>query len=173
MELKNYIRDIKDFPKQGIIFKDLSHLWQDKDAFAYSISSIANLIKNEKIDLIVGAEARGFLVGSALALKINSGFIPVRKPGKLPYKTISATYQLEYGTDTLCMNEDAIKKGQNVVIVDDLIATGGTCEAMIDLVEKLGGNIVCIAFLVELEFLKGREAIAKKGNYPVHSIIKY
>lgn len=170
MDLNKYIRDIIDYPKKGIVFKDLTPLWRDKDALDYTISSLAEIFKNEKIDLIVGAESRGFMVGAALALKMHTGFIPVRKPNKLPYKTISATYELEYGTDTLYMHEDAIEKGQRVLIVDDLIATGGTAEAMIELSEKLGGVIVGSAFIVELSFLNGLDKISK---YPVHSLLKY
>ncbi|AEM23242.1 adenine phosphoribosyltransferase [Brachyspira intermedia PWS/A] len=170
MELKDYIRNIQDYPKQGILFRDITTLLQNKDAFKYAIDKMAEQISSEKIDYIVGAESRGFLVGSALAYKLNCGFIPVRKKGKLPYKTISEEYALEYGTDTLYMHEDAIKKGERVLIVDDLIATGGTALAMIKMVEKLEGIVVGSSFLIELKELNGRKEIEK---YPVHVLIEY
>lgn len=170
MELKDYIRNIKDYPKEGILFRDITTLLKDKDAFKLAIDKMAEQVKDKKIDLIVGAESRGFLIGSALAYRMNCGFIPVRKKGKLPYKTISEEYALEYGTDTLFMHEDAIKKGDNVLVVDDLIATGGTALAMIKMVEKLGGNIIGSSFLIELEELNGRKEIEK---YPINVLIKY
>ena len=170
MELKDYIRNIQDYPKQGILFRDITTLLQNKDAFKYAIDKMAEQISSEKIDYIVGAESRGFLVGSALAYKLNCGFITVRKKGKLPYKTISEEYALEYGTDTLYMHEDALKKGDRVLIVDDLIATGGTALAMIKMVEKLEGIVVGSSFLIELKELNGRKEIEK---YPVHVLIEY
>ena len=170
MELKDYIRNIKDYPKEGILFRDITTLLKDKDAFKLAIDKMAEQVKDKKVDLIVGAESRGFLIGSALAYKMGCGFIPVRKKGKLPYKTISEEYALEYGTDTLFMHEDAIKKGDNVLVVDDLIATGGTALAMIKMVEKLGGNVIGSSFLIELEELNGRKEIEK---YPVNVLIKY
>ncbi|MEI0477990.1 adenine phosphoribosyltransferase [Brachyspira pulli] len=170
MELKNYIRNIQDYPKEGILFRDITTLLQNKDAFKYAIDKMAEQVSNEKIDYIVGAESRGFLIGSALAYKMNSGFIPVRKKGKLPYKTISEEYALEYGTDTLYMHEDALKKGDRVLIVDDLIATGGTALAMIKMVEKLGATVVGSSFLIELKELDGRKEISK---YPVNVLIEY
>lgn len=170
MELKDYIRSIQDYPKEGILFRDITTLLKDKDAFKLAIDKMAEQVKDKKVDLIVGAESRGFLIGSALAYKMNCGFIPVRKKGKLPYKTISEEYALEYGTDTLYMHEDAIKKGDNVLVVDDLIATGGTALAMIKMVEKLGGNVVGSSFLIELEELNGRKEIEK---YPINILIKY
>lgn len=170
MELKDYIRNIKDYPKEGILFRDITTLLKDKDAFKFAIDKMAEQVKDKKVDLIVGAESRGFLIGSALAYKMNCGFIPVRKKGKLPYKTISEEYALEYGTDTLFMHEDAIKKGDNVLVVDDLIATGGTALAMIKMVEKLGGNVIGSSFLIELEELNGRKEIEK---YPINVLIKY
>lgn len=170
MELKDYIRNIKDYPKEGILFRDITTLLKDKDAFKLAIDKMAEQVKDKKIDLIVGAESRGFLIGSALAYKMNCGFIPVRKKGKLPYKTISEEYALEYGMDTLFMHEDAIKKGDNVLVVDDLIATGGTALAMIKMVEKLGGNVIGSSFLIELEELNGRKEIEK---YPINVLIKY
>lgn len=170
MELKDYIRSIQDYPKEGILFRDITTLLKDKDAFKLAIDKMAEQVKDKKIDLIVGAESRGFLIGSALAYKMNCGFIPVRKKGKLPYKTISEEYALEYGTDTLYMHEDAIKKGDNVLVVDDLIATGGTALAMIKMVEKLGGNVIGSSFLIELEELNGKKEIEK---YPINILIKY
>ena len=170
MELKNYIRNIQDYPKEGILFRDITTLLQNKDAFKYAIDQMAEQDSNKKIDYIVGAESRGFLIGSALAYKMNSGFIPVRKKGKLPYKTISEEYALEYGTDTLYMHEDALKKGDRVLIVDDLIATGGTALAMIKMVEKLGATVVGSSFLIELKELDGRKEISK---YPVNVLIEY
>ena len=170
MELKDYIRSIQDYPKEGILFRDITTLLKDKDAFKLAIDKMSEQVKDKKIDLIVGAESRGFLIGSALAYKMNCGFIPVRKKGKLPYKTISEEYALEYGTDTLYMHEDAIKKGDNVLVVDDLIATGGTALAMIKMVEKLGGNVIGSSFLIELEELNGRKEIEK---YPINVLIKY
>ena len=170
MELKDYIRNIKDYPKEGILFRDITTLLKDKDAFKLAIDKMAEQVKDKKVDLIVGAESRGFLIGSALAYKMGCGFIPVRKKGKLPYKTISEEYALEYGTDTLFMHEDAIKKGDNVLVVDDLIATGGTALAMIKMVEKLGGNVIGSSFLIELEELNGRKEIEK---YPINVLIKY
>ena len=170
MELKDYIRSIQDYPKEGILFRDITTLLKDKDAFKLAIDKMAEQVKDKKVDLIVGAESRGFLIGSALAYKMNCGFIPVRKKGKLPYKTISEEYALEYGTDTLYMHEDAIKKGDNVLVVDDLIATGGTALAMIKMVEKLGGNVIASSFLIELEELNGRKEIEK---YPINILIKY
>lgn len=170
MELKNYIRNIQDYPKAGILFRDITTLLQNKDAFKYAIDKMAEQVSSEKIDYIVGAESRGFLIGSALAYKMNTGFIPVRKKGKLPYKTISEEYALEYGTDTLFMHEDAIKKDERVLIVDDLIATGGTALAMIKMAEKLGGIVAGSSFLIELKELNGRKEISK---YPVHVLIEY
>lgn len=170
MKLKDYIRSIQDYPKEGILFRDITTLLKDKDAFKLAIDKMAEQVKDKKVDLVVGAESRGFLIGSALAYKMNCGFIPVRKKGKLPYKTISEEYALEYGTDTLYMHEDAIKKGDNVLVVDDLIATGGTALAMIKMVEKLGGNVIGSSFLIELEELNGRKEIEK---YPINVLIKY
>ena len=170
MNLKNYIREIQNYPKEGILFRDITTLLKDKEAFKFAIDEMAKQVIDKNIDLIVGAESRGFLIGSALAYRLNVGFIPVRKKGKLPYKTISEEYALEYGTDTLYMHEDSIAKGDNVLIVDDLIATGGTANAMIKMVERLGGNVVGTSFLIELEDLGGRKEIDK---YPVYVLIKY
>ncbi len=170
MNLKDYIIDIENYPKEGVLFRDLTPIWKDPAAFKYTVEAMAEFVKDKKVDLIVGAESRGFMIGAALALHMNVGFIPVRKPGKLPRETISATYELEYGTDTLYMHKDAIAKDQNIYICDDLIATGGTAAAMIKMTEMLGGNVIGLGFMVELEFLNGRELI---GNYHVDSLVKY
>ena len=158
-KLKKIIRDIPDFPKEGIVFKDITTLLQDAESFQRVIDLIAHRYIGEKIDLVLGIEARGFIMGAALAYKLGKGVILVRKPGKLPYKTHSMTYELEYGTDELHIHRDAIKKGQRVLIADDLLATGGTVKAVIDLIEKMGAEIVECSFLAELEFLKGREKL--------------
>ena len=168
--LKNLIRDIPDFPKKGIIFKDITTLLKDGPSFREAVDRLASMISGKKIDLVVSVEARGFILGSALAYKIGAGMVPVRKKGKLPHKTYEVTYDLEYGQDTLAIHEDAVKPGDKVLIVDDLLATGGTTAATIKLVEKLKGEIVDILFLIELTFLKGRDKI--KG-YPVFSLVKY
>jgi len=170
VELKSYVRDIPDWPKEGIVFKDITPLLGDKDSFKYAIDSIANYFKGKGIDLVLGAEARGFIFGSALAYTMGCGFIPARKPGKLPYNTLSAEYELEYGMDSLEMHEDAIKPDQRVLIVDDVIATGGTAAAKVKLVEQLGGEVAGLAFLIELSFLNGRTKI---DGYDVYSLITY
>ena len=169
-ELKNYIRDIPNFPKEGIIFKDLSSLLRNKDAFRKSVDILTHQFKKEKIDFVVGVEARGFIFGAALAYKLHAGFVPVRKKGKLPYKTNSITYQLEYGTDTLEVHEDAVHPGSRVLIADDLLATGGTVKAVTELLKGQKAVIVGLAFLVELRFLKGKD---KLKDYPIYSVIKY
>jgi len=167
--LKRFIRDIKDFPKKGIIFKDITTLLRDGDKFRLAVDAIVNKYKSKKIDAVVSVEARGFIFGSAVAYKLGAGIIPVRKKGKLPYLTHSVTYDLEYGKDTLEIHRDAFKKGAKVLIVDDLLATGGTTRAVIDLVEKMGGKVAGIAFLIELLALKGRQ---KLKGYSVYSLIK-
>ncbi len=168
-ELKSYIRDIPDFPKKGIIFKDITTLLKDKDGFRKAVDQIADKYKNENIDVVVSVEARGFFFGSAVAYKIGSGLVPVRKKSKLPFKTHSVSYQLEYGTDTLEIHQDAFQKGARILIVDDLLATGGTAKAVADLVTKMGAKVVGIAFVIELVPLKGRD---KLKDYPVFSLIK-
>lgn len=162
-------RNIKDFPKKGIIFKDITTVIKDKDAFRAVISYFESLYKDKKIDYIVGMEARGFIFGSALADRLGCGFVVVRKPGKLPAETISETYELEYGTDTLEIHADAIEEGKNVVIIDDLLATGGTASAACNLVSKLKANIIAVAFVLELSFLNGRNKIP--ANIQVDSMI--
>ncbi len=168
-DLKSCIRDIPNFPKQGIIFKDITTLLKNGKKFREAVDLFADRLKDKKIDVVLGIEARGFIFGAALAYKLGAGIAPIRKKGKLPHKTHSITYDLEYGKDTLEIHQDAFAKGDRVVIIDDLLATGGTCRAVIDLVEKMGGKIEAIAFLIELTALKGRE---KLKNYPVVSLIK-
>lgn len=170
MDLKSKIRVIEGFPKEGISFKDITTLIQDKEAFKYTIDSLADLLKDKDIDVVVGPEARGFIFGAPLAYAIGAGFVPVRKKGKLPADTISAEYDLEYGTDVLEMHKDAIKSGQKVVIIDDLLATGGTIESVAKLVEAVGGEVVSLLFVIELTDLKGKEKLSK---YEVSSLVKY
>ena len=169
-DLKSCIRDIPDFPKEGIIFKDITTLLSDKDAFKNAIDSLAKKFKKERIEYVVGVEARGFIFGAALAYKLGVGFVPVRKKGKLPYKTKSITYALEYGTDVLEIHEDAIPAKSRVLIVDDLLATGGTVKAVADLLKSQKVVIAGAAFLVELSFLKGKD---KLKDLSVYSIVKY
>ena len=169
MDLLTFIRDIPDFPKPGIIFKDITPLLNNPEAFKASIEQLASRYAGTRIDKIVGIEARGFIFAGALAYRLGTGMVPVRKKGKLPYKTLSETYELEYGTDTMEMHEDAIKPGDHVLVLDDLIATGGTLAATCRLVEKLGGSIVEVAILIELSFLNGR---AKVKEYPYFTLLK-
>ena len=169
-DLKKCIRDVPDFPKEGIIFKDITTLLKDPDAFKKSIDLLAKKFKKENIELVVGVEARGFIFGAALAYKLGTGFVPVRKKGKLPYKTRSVSYQLEYGTDVLEIHEDAIAPNTRVLIVDDLLATGGTIKAVSDLVKAQKAVIAGVAFLVELQFLKGKE---KLKDLEVYSVLKF
>ena len=171
-ELKETIRDIPDFPKKGIIFKDITTILQDADKFKKSVDMLAGRYKNKKIDKVVSIESRGFIYGAVLAYKLNAGLVPIRKKGKLPYKTYSVSYELEYGTDTLEIHQDSIKQQDNILIVDDLLATGGTASAVIDLVKRLSGNIVELCFLIELSFLKGRKRIEETGQ-SIFSLIKY
>jgi adenine phosphoribosyltransferase len=170
MGFENYIRDIQGFPKEGILFKDITPLLNDPVARKTSLSILVNALNGQKIDKVVGAESRGFFFGILLAQELNAGFIPVRKPKKLPFETISASYELEYGSDGLEMHTDAIKKGDRILIHDDVLATGGTAKAVCELVEKLGGEIVQCNFLMELSFLDGKEKIK---NYPIFSAIVY
>lgn len=170
MQIKNYIRDIQGFPKKEILFKDITPLLNDPIARKEAVSILAESLKGQKIDKVVGAESRGFFFGILLAQELNAGFVPVRKPNKLPYDTISASYELEYGIDSLEMHTDAIKKGDRVLIHDDVLATGGTAKAVCELVEKLGGEIVQCNFLMELGFLNGREKISK---HPIFAAITY
>ena len=167
--LKSYIRDIPDFPKKGIIFKDITTLLKDRHAFKRVVDEIAGRFKGKKIDFVLSVEARGFLFGAAVAYKLGAGIVPVRKKGKLPFKTYSVTYDLEYGKDTLEVHQDAFRRGTRVLIVDDLLATGGTTQAVVKLVEDMGGMIIGIAFVIELLPLKGREKL--KGHRVV-SLVK-
>ena len=159
-DLAAMVRDVPDFPKPGILFKDITPLLQDAEAFRQAIDRMAEAWAGKKIDVVLGIEARGFLFASALAYKLNAGLVIVRKPGKLPYKTKSVTYALEYGTDSLQIHDDAIRAGQRVLIVDDVLATGGTVNAVTELVRQFNADIAGIAFLSELAFLRGREKLA-------------
>lgn len=170
INLAKYIRDIPDFPKEGILFRDITPLLTDKDALAAAIEALAQPFHNKNIDYVVAVEARGFIFGSALAKEINAGFVPIRKPGKLPHKTESVTYQLEYGSDTVEVHVDAITRGSRVLMVDDLLATGGTMSAACELMEKLGAEISGLTFLIELTELAGRKKLEK---YPIHTVISY
>ena len=170
MKLEDLIRDVVDFPEKGVLFKDITPLLHSPEGLKEAINRMQEDLKGLDFDLVVGPESRGFLFGMPIAYNLNKGFVPVRKPGKLPYKTISQDYDLEYGSSTIELHIDAIKPGQKVVIVDDLLATGGTTRAMIDLIEKMGGEIVKIEYLIELEFLNGIELFE---GYNVSSLIKY
>jgi len=167
--IEKYIRDIKDFPKPGIVFKDITPLLADPYALKQTTKALLNLVPKD-VDKVIGIEARGFFFGTLLAEHLDAGFIPIRKPGKLPYETYEESYALEYGTDTLTMHIDAINPGDKVLIHDDVLATGGTAEAVAKLVEKAGGKVVMLNFLIELSFLNGREKIK---NYPVSSLLQY
>ena len=168
--LEDAIRSIPDFPKAGILFRDITTLLQDKDAFKEAVDLISKKFEGKGIDKVVAVEARGFIFGGAVAHRIGAGFVPVRKKGKLPWKTSSVSYELEYGTDTLEMHEDAVEKGEKVLIIDDLLATGGTVRAVADLVEKKQAKIVGIAFVIELIDLHGKD---KLKEYPIYSLVKF
>jgi adenine phosphoribosyltransferase len=170
MELKNLVRDIPDFPKPGIVFKDIMPLLADKDALRYIVDAMFVHYFGTRIDKVVSAEARGFILGPAVAYHLGAGFVPVRKPGKLPFRTKQITYDLEYGTDTLTIHEDAILPGDNVLLIDDLLATGGTMTATAKLVEELKGKVIGAGFIIELGFLPGRKALQ---SYDVFSLIRY
>ncbi|MEP3211293.1 MAG: adenine phosphoribosyltransferase [Maribacter sp.] len=170
MDFNTYIRDITDFPKEGIVFKDITPLLKDAKALKEVTNALFELIGNQRIDKVVGMESRGFFFAPLLASKLEAGFVPVRKAGKLPYKTISEVYTLEYGEDVLEMHEDAIAKGERILIHDDVLATGGTAKAVCKLVEKMGGEIVQCNFLIELGFLNGR---GKLQGYEVKSLLQY
>ncbi len=170
MNLYDYVADIPDFPSEGIIFRDVTPLLMDKNAYREAVKQLTQFAKDKDVEIVVGPEARGFLFGCPVALELDAGFVPVRKPGKLPRKTVSIKYDLEYGSNEIFMHEDSIKKGQKVLIVDDLLATGGTVEAAVKLIESMGGEVVGCAFLIELEALKGRDLL--KG-YDVFSVLKY
>lgn len=170
VDLKAYIRDIPDFPKPGIVFKDITPLMGNAAAFKEAIRRLADQFRDKKIDAIAAAEARGFLIAAPLALEIGAGLIPIRKPGKLPYATLSMEYQLEYGRDKLEVHSDALKPGSRILMVDDVLATGGTMKACCDLVKSTGAEIIACAFLLELTFLHGR---IKLENYPIFSVLTY
>jgi adenine phosphoribosyltransferase len=170
IDLTTRIRDVPDWPQAGIVFKDIMPLLADKSALAQAIDELAGWAEPRRPEIIVGGEARGFFIGAALAYRLGCGFVPARRPGKLPLETISAEYALEYGQNALELQADAIRGGSRVLIHDDLLATGGTAKAMADLVERLGGEVVGIAFIIELDFLGGREKI---DDYDVYSLIHY
>ncbi|VXB89493.1 adenine phosphoribosyltransferase [Maribacter litoralis] len=170
MDFKSFIRDVPNFPKEGVIFKDITLLLQNPEMLKQTAEALAQLLNDQKIDKVVGMESRGFIFGPILASKLNAGFVPIRKPGKLPYTTLSETYDLEYGTDTLEIHIDSITKGDRVLIHDDVLATGGTASAACKLVEKLGGTIVQCNFLIELSFLEG---VSKIADYQVKSLLTY
>lgn len=170
MDYKNYIAIVEDFPKKGISFKDITPLLQDANAYRSMINDLSDFVKSTNANVIVGPESRGFIFGCPIATQLGLGFVPIRKPGKLPRKEVTEQYDLEYGSNTLCMHADAIKPGDKVVIVDDLLATGGTVKATCDLIEKCGGEVVGICSAIELTDLKGRELLKK---YLVKSIITY
>lgn len=167
-EIKNLIRDIPDFPKKGILFKDITPLLANNKGLHLTTKLLAEPFRSQKIDYVVGLESRGFLFGTNIASELGAGFVPVRKPGKLPSETISVSYELEYGTDTLEIHKDAIKPGENVIIHDDIIATGGTAKAATRLVEELGGNVVGYSFILALEFLDGKKFL---NNVPVEILV--
>jgi adenine phosphoribosyltransferase len=169
-QLRQSIRSIPNFPKKGIVFRDITTLLKDQDAYQKTVDLFFKKYKKSNIDKIVGIESRGFIIGGALAYKLNVGFVPIRKPGKLPSETLREEYQLEYGNDAIEIHKDAIKPGERILLHDDLLATGGTMEAASKLVENLGGKIIAVTFLIELAFLNGRNLLS---NYNVDSIIKY
>jgi adenine phosphoribosyltransferase len=170
VDLASKIRDIPDFPKPGIVFKDIMPLLADPESFRTTVDALAEFAQPRRPDLILGAEARGFILGGALAYALGCGFVAARKPGKLPWETVSAQYELEYGLDSLELHADAITQGARVLVHDDLLATGGTARAKVNLVEQLGGEVVGLAFVIELTFLNGR---SKLEGYDVHSLIQY
>ncbi len=168
--IERYIRDVPDFPKPGIVFKDITPLLQSPEGLRLTIDRMAEVVDPSTYDLVCGIESRGFIFGTALADRLNKGFVPIRKPGKLPWKTESVSYELEYGSDTIEIHVDAVRDAKRVLVVDDLLATGGTMEAALSLVRKIGGNPVAAVFVIELGFLSGR---AKLGATPAHALIRY
>lgn len=172
MDLKAYIREIPDFPQPGVSFKDITPIFADGKALAYAVRTLADGFRSDRPDVIVGVESRGFLLGAPLAYELGTGFVVVRKPGKLPRETVRVDYALEYGTGSLEIHRDAIQPGQRVLVADDLLATGGTVEATVNLVTQLGGVIIGYAFLVELDFLRGRERLGKNPA-KILSLVRY
>ena len=170
VDLRAYVRDIPDFPRPGIVFKDITPMLLEPAALKAAVESLADVALPLEPDIVVAAEARGFILGAALALKLNVGFVPARKPGKLPHEVVSAQYELEYGTDSLEMHADAVSGGARVLLHDDLLATGGTARAVCELADRLGAEVVGCVFLVELTFLGGRQRLEP---YPVHSLLRY
>jgi len=170
MDLKKLIRDVPNFPIEGIIFKDITTLLKDKNGYSDALEKLYNFAKNKGITKVIGIESRGFIFGGALAEKLGAGFVPIRKPGKLPSEKVSESYELEYGTDVIEIHKDALEHGDKVLLHDDLLATGGTMEAACKLVEKLGAEIVQISFLIDLTFLNGKD---KLKGYDIHSLIEY
>ena len=170
MDLKQHIRHVPDFPKAGILFYDITTLLRNAEGFAMTIDMVAKPFVGQGIDVVVGIESRGFILGAAVAERIKAGFIPIRKPGKLPSKTLKESYALEYGTDALEVHEDAVERGQRVLIVDDVLATGGTASAAAQLVRKMGGELHALAFLIELQFLNGK---SKLTGEKVFSVLQY
>ena len=170
MDFSKYIADVKDFPIEGILFRDITPLMGDGEAFKAACKELVEFAKSIGAEVVAGPESRGFIFGCPIAYELEVGFVPVRKPNKLPRETVSASYDLEYGSNTLCMHKDAIKPGQKVIIVDDLLATGGTMKAAIELVESLGGEVVGLAFLIELVDLNGRDKLA---GYNIKTLLKY
>ncbi len=168
--LKRFVRDVPDFPKPGILFRDITPLLADPEALRTAVRQLADHFRGERLDAILAAEARGFIFAAPVALELNVGFVPIRKPGKLPYQTHTHRYDLEYGSDTLQMHVDAIEPGDRVAIIDDLLATGGTMKACVTMVEQAEATIVGCGFVIELDFLKGRERLAP---LPVHSLLHY
>lgn len=167
--IESYIRDVPDFPKPGILFKDITPLLQSAEGLALTISGLSKLVDPKSFEIVVGIESRGFIFGTAVAHNLKKGFVPIRKPGKLPWKTAAESYQLEYGSDKIEIHVDALRPGQGVLLVDDLLATGGTMEAALRLVRRIGGKPVGCAFVIELGFLGGRKRI----DAPVHSLVQY
>lgn len=168
--IQELIRDVPDFPKQGIVFKDITPLLQSAEGLKETIAGLSRSVDTRSFELVCAIESRGFIFGSALALSLKKGFVPIRKPGKLPWKCQSESYQLEYGSDRIEIHEDAVKPGQGVLLVDDVLATGGTMEAAVKLVRKLGGTVAACSFVIELGFLEGRKRLR---DVPVHSLIRY
>ena len=169
-KLRELIRDVPDFPKPGVVFKDITPLLRHPAGLSLAVEYLTQPFRDQRVDVVVGAESRGFIFGTAVARNLSAGFVPIRKPGKLPAAVRSESYELEYGTDCLEVHEDAIQRGERVLMIDDLLATGGTMAACCGLVEQLGGDIIACGFLIELAFLGGR---AKLGEYPIHSILSY